>query len=62
MILDPKLGGRLRAVAAVVIFVATFVAALLGAVNWDAPLASSIPALLQVLAHYTKLGNAPAGA
>lgn len=54
---DAKLGGQTRAAVVTAIAVVAWVASILGAIDLDAPIIASIPAILQILAHGTPWGN-----
>jgi len=56
-IFDRKVGGKLRATVMAIATIATVVAAAINAVDWEAPLWLSIPTVVQLIAHYTKIGD-----
>lgn len=56
-LLDDKLGGKIRAAVVVLVAVASWVIVVAGAIDWQAGLTASIPAIIQAVTHATPLGN-----
>ena len=59
-LLDPVLGGKLRAWLATAIAVAGWVMVAVQGIDWKGPVAVTIPAVLGQLAHSLTIGNAKA--
>ena len=60
-LLDNKLGGPIRAALVTFLAVAAWVTVIAGAIDWEAGLTASLPAILQAVAHGTKVGNVGGG-
>ena len=56
-LIDKKLGGPVRAALVVALAVASWVTVIAGAIDWEAGLTASIPAILQALTHATTIGD-----
>lgn len=60
-LIDKKLGGPVRTAVTVLLAVASWVTVIAGAIDWEAGLTASIPAILQVLTHATPIGDKKEG-
>lgn len=58
-LLDKKLGGPIRMALTVALAVASWVTVIAGAIDWQAGLTASLPAILQALTHATPIGDVP---
>lgn len=56
-LLDKKLGGPIRTVLTVLLAVGSWVTVIAGAIDWQAGLTASLPAILQALTHATPIGD-----
>lgn len=60
-LIDKRLGGPVRTALTFALAVASWVTVIAGAIDWEAGLTASIPAILQVLTHATSLGDVKEG-